>query len=146
MGFEALATTSLGLANMLGQKDVTLKQVLDNCCEISEATRVKSPACGPYFPCFCGCARRLPPRRPCTSAPTRGQRVTYSSEACEKLGLKDAGPVVDRSTSMPFTSPQPAARKDSAQESAPRPRGDADAGRGGTQITPIVPLLEKLSK
>jgi len=79
----------------------------------------------------------------CTDA---RQRVTYSSEACEKLGLKDAGPVVDRSTSMPFTSPQPAARKDSAQESAPRPRGDADAGRGGTQITPIVPLLEKLSK
>ena len=38
MGFEALATTSLGLANMLGQKDVTLKQVLDNCREISEAT------------------------------------------------------------------------------------------------------------
>jgi len=40
MGFEALATTSLGVANMLGQKGVTLKQVLDNCREISEATRL----------------------------------------------------------------------------------------------------------
>ena len=40
MGFEALATTSLGLANMLGQEGVTLKQVLDNCREISEATRL----------------------------------------------------------------------------------------------------------
>jgi 2-methylisocitrate lyase-like PEP mutase family enzyme len=38
MGFEALATTSLGVANMLGQSDVTLQQVLDNCREISEAT------------------------------------------------------------------------------------------------------------
>ena len=38
MGFEALATTSLGLANMLGQSGVTLKQVLDNCREINEAT------------------------------------------------------------------------------------------------------------
>lgn len=38
MGFEALATTSLGLANVLGQRDVTLRQVLDNCREICEAT------------------------------------------------------------------------------------------------------------
>ena len=40
MGFEALATTSLGLANVLGQRGVTLRQVLDNCREISEATRL----------------------------------------------------------------------------------------------------------
>lgn len=40
MGFEALATTSLGLANMLGVRDVTLKQVIDNCREICEATRL----------------------------------------------------------------------------------------------------------
>jgi 2-methylisocitrate lyase-like PEP mutase family enzyme len=40
LGFEALATTSLGLANVLGQRDVTLRQVLDNCREISEATRL----------------------------------------------------------------------------------------------------------
>jgi len=38
MGFEALATTSLGLANMLGQSGVTLQQVLDNCRDICEAT------------------------------------------------------------------------------------------------------------
>jgi len=40
MGFEALATTSLGLANMLGQAGVTLQQVLDNCRDICEATRL----------------------------------------------------------------------------------------------------------
>jgi 2-methylisocitrate lyase-like PEP mutase family enzyme len=38
MGFEALATTSLGLANMLGQTGVTLQQVLDNCRDICDAT------------------------------------------------------------------------------------------------------------
>jgi 2-methylisocitrate lyase-like PEP mutase family enzyme len=38
MGFEALATTSLGVANMLGQSDVTMRQVLDNCRDICEAT------------------------------------------------------------------------------------------------------------
>jgi 2-methylisocitrate lyase-like PEP mutase family enzyme len=40
MGFEALATTSLGVANVLGVRDVTLQQVLDNCREICEATRL----------------------------------------------------------------------------------------------------------
>lgn len=42
LGFEALATTSLGLANMLGRIDgtgtVSRREVLDNCRTISEAT------------------------------------------------------------------------------------------------------------
>src|SRR4029079_8887407 len=74
------------------------------------------------------------------------RRITYSSDPCDKLGLRDAGPVADRTTSMPFTPPpKPAVRSDSAKE-APRQKGDADVGRGGTQVTPIAPLLEKLSK
>ena len=40
MGFEALATTSLGVANVLGVRDVTMQQVLDNCRGICEATRL----------------------------------------------------------------------------------------------------------
>ena len=40
MGFEALATTSLGVANVLGVREVTLRQVLDNCRDIREATRL----------------------------------------------------------------------------------------------------------
>lgn len=40
LGFEALGTTSLGLANMLGRKGVTKQQVLDNCRIICEATRL----------------------------------------------------------------------------------------------------------
>jgi 2-methylisocitrate lyase-like PEP mutase family enzyme len=38
LGFEAIATTSLGLANMLGRKRASKTEVLENCREISEAT------------------------------------------------------------------------------------------------------------
>src|ERR1700716_1195270 len=38
MGFEALATTSLGLANMLGSSTVSLDAIVDNCREIAQAT------------------------------------------------------------------------------------------------------------
>ncbi|MHC2439075.1 isocitrate lyase/PEP mutase family protein [Bradyrhizobium sp. USDA 4451] len=38
MGFEALATTSLGLANTLGQSGVSLDAIIDNCRVIAEAT------------------------------------------------------------------------------------------------------------
>jgi hypothetical protein len=33
------------------------------------------------------------------------RQVTYSNIPCEKQGLKDGGPVADRTTSMPFTAP-----------------------------------------
>jgi 2-methylisocitrate lyase-like PEP mutase family enzyme len=38
MGFEALATTSLGLANMLGQSAVSLDTIIENCRIITDAT------------------------------------------------------------------------------------------------------------
>jgi 2-methylisocitrate lyase-like PEP mutase family enzyme len=38
LGFEALATTSLGLANMLGRTGVTRDEVIENCRLICEAT------------------------------------------------------------------------------------------------------------
>ena len=37
-GFEALATTSLGLANTLGSTTVSLDAIIDNCRDIAEAT------------------------------------------------------------------------------------------------------------
>jgi 2-methylisocitrate lyase-like PEP mutase family enzyme len=40
LGFEALATTSLGLANMLGHRQATRQDVLDNCRAICAATRL----------------------------------------------------------------------------------------------------------
>ena len=85
----------------------------------------------------------------CTDAQ---KRITYSNEACDKQGLKDAGKVADRVTSMPFTpAPKPAAQKDAARApEAPAARGkdDEEAGRssGGTQIKPVNPLIDKLLK
>src|SRR4051794_911560 len=38
IGFEALATTSLGLANMLGSSTVTLDAIIENCRDIAQAT------------------------------------------------------------------------------------------------------------
>src|SRR5258705_4199024 len=38
MGFEALATTSLGLANTLGSATVSLDAIIENCRAIAEAT------------------------------------------------------------------------------------------------------------
>src|ERR1700757_84128 len=40
MGFEALATTSLGLANMLGRTKASLKEMIENCRIIAEATNL----------------------------------------------------------------------------------------------------------
>jgi 2-methylisocitrate lyase-like PEP mutase family enzyme len=40
MGFEALATTSLGLANMLGRTNVSIEMILQNCREIVAATEL----------------------------------------------------------------------------------------------------------
>jgi 2-methylisocitrate lyase-like PEP mutase family enzyme len=54
MGFEALATTSLGLANMLGSSAVTLDAILDNCRAIASATplpvSVDLENCGAHEP------------------------------------------------------------------------------------------------
>jgi hypothetical protein len=80
----------------------------------------------------------------CTDAQ---RRITYSNEACEKQGLKDAGQVADRVTTMPFTAPpQPAPRKDAAKTPAVREKDDVETVQRGTQIKPVIPLLEKLSK
>ena len=38
LGFEALATTSLGLANMLGRSTVSRDEILENCQQITAAT------------------------------------------------------------------------------------------------------------
>ena len=38
LGFDALATTSLGLGNMLGRTRASREEILDNCRVINEAT------------------------------------------------------------------------------------------------------------
>jgi hypothetical protein len=72
------------------------------------------------------------------------KRITYSNTACEKQGLKDAGPVADRIMTVPATEmPKPAPRKEPAK--SPRAAEDADAGKGAP-MKPVVPQTEKLAK
>ncbi|MGF6307728.1 2-methylisocitrate lyase-like PEP mutase family enzyme [Bradyrhizobium sp. i1.8.4] len=54
MGFEALATTSLGLANTLGRATVSLDEIIENCRAITDATDLPVSAdlenCGADMP------------------------------------------------------------------------------------------------
>src|SRR5579864_9521425 len=63
MGFEALATTSLGVANMLGRGNVSLEMILQNCREIAAATElpvsVDLENCGADAPALAAEAIRL---------------------------------------------------------------------------------------
>jgi 2-methylisocitrate lyase-like PEP mutase family enzyme len=63
MGFEALATTSLGVANSLGSATVSLGDILDNCRAIAEATDLPVNAdlenCGAHEPKAASQAIRL---------------------------------------------------------------------------------------
>ena len=73
------------------------------------------------------------------------RRITYSNQTCEKQGLKDAGPVADRVTSMPFAPAQKPAPR--AEPVKPPAAGDeAEVGRGSAQIKPVNPLIDKLLK
>ena len=75
-----------------------------------------------------------------------GRSVTYSNTPCEKLGLKKAGEVADRVTTLP--SPAAAAAKAPAAKSAPSgavPGNEVDLPKTST-TRPVNPLIEKLSK
>ena len=75
-----------------------------------------------------------------------GRSVTYSNTPCEKLGLKKAGEVADRVTTLP--SPAAAAAKAPAAKSAPAgtvPGNEVDLPKTST-TRPVNPLIEKLSK
>ena len=80
------------------------------------------------------------------------RRITYSNISCEKQGLLDAGPIADRTTSMPFTTPpKPAANTErpDAAKSAVKPPVSADkaeTGGGAAQVKPVSPVIEKLTK
>lgn len=79
----------------------------------------------------------------CTDAQ---RRITYSNETCEKQGLTDAGKVADRVTTMPFTAPPKPAATAAAPAKPPASKDDAETVQRGTQMKPVTPLLEKLSK
>ena len=92
-------------------------------------------------------------------------RVTYSNVTCEKQGLKDAGAVADRSTTLPLAPAQKALppRKAAATDDpevgatkAPSPGKPATtaatddpelgAPKAPAQIKPVNPLIERLLK
>jgi hypothetical protein len=53
------------------------------------------------------------------------KRITYSNTACDKQGLKDAGPVADRVMTVPATEmPKAAPRKEPAK-AVPSPEKQA---------------------
>ena len=72
--------------------------------------------------------------------------IVYSNVKCDKQGLKDAGPVRDRLTTLPATSPtgQPAAAKDARPPA--RKDDDAENKRPAPKIQAVNPLIEKLAK
>jgi hypothetical protein len=76
-------------------------------------------------------------------------KVTYSNVACDKQGLKDAGPIADRTTTV-FAPPGEAAKADRAAKKNEGKQADAkrDAAedRPGPGIRPANPIAEKLAK
>lgn len=72
-----------------------------------------------------------------------GKAVTYSNTPCEKLGMKTAGEVADRVTTLPAVS---AAKPPTAQKpQASVPGNDVDLPKTST-TKPVNPLIEKLAK
>lgn len=71
--------------------------------------------------------------------------VVYSNERCEKQGLRDGGPVRERLTTMPATSPT--GNPPAAKGARPARKDEAeDATRTPPRIQPINPLIEKIAK
>lgn len=79
---------------------------------------------------------------------TDGQRVTYSSTACDKLGLKSAGAIADRITVISGDRPAAKAASGPAPVSAPKGSQDEEdkARKSAGAIRPVNPLVERLLK
>jgi len=76
----------------------------------------------------------------------QGTAVTYSSTACETLGLKSGGEIRDRVTTLPLSS---AAQRAPAQTQKPGSvqgkDNEIDLPKAST-TKPVNPLVEKLAK
>ena len=75
--------------------------------------------------------------------------ITYSNVVCDKQGLKDAGPVAERTTTLPLpplpATPPPRERKADKSDKAAA-KDDVEADRPAAQIKPVSPLIEKILK
>jgi hypothetical protein len=94
-----------------------------------------------YFACFPLAAQ---PLYKCADA---AGRITYASERCDKQGLREVGPVRERTTVVPGP---PAARVPDAASKAPAGTGEGarnpDAPAKAATIKPVNPLIERLLK
>ena len=110
MGFEALATTSLGVANTLGSATVSLAEILDNCRVICEATDLPVNAdlenCGADDPKTASHAIRLAAEAGCVGGSIEDKTTDVSNPiydftlAVERV---QAAAEVARSLPFPFT-------------------------------------------
>lgn len=110
MGFEALATTSLGLANSLGSATVSLAAILDNCRAIAEATDLPVNAdlenCGAHEPKAASQAIRLAAEAGCVGGSIEdatGERDNPIYDFTLALERVQAAVEVARSLPFPFT-------------------------------------------
>lgn len=79
---------------------------------------------------------------------TDGHATTYSSTACDKLGLKSAGAIRDRLT---IINAPAAARQEAPKSNAPATTTSAEdeeqrARKSAAAIKPINPLVDRLVK
>lgn len=76
-----------------------------------------------------------------------GKTVTYSNTPCEKLGLKPAGEVKDRVTTLPMSSPAAAKALTAPAKNQPgvAPGNEIDMPKTST-LKPVNPLIEKLAR
>ena len=75
----------------------------------------------------------------------RGQ-VTYSNVSCEKQGLKDAGAVANRTTTLPMAPAQKAPAQRDTKAASPKDDSEIGPMPAPAQIKPVNPLIERLLK
>ena len=107
MGFEALATTSLGVANMLGRATVSLDEIIGNCRVICAATDLPVNAdlenCGAHDPKQAAKAIRLAAEAGCVG----GSIEDFSGDANNPiydfaLAVERVRAAVEMARSLPF--------------------------------------------
>jgi 2-methylisocitrate lyase-like PEP mutase family enzyme len=107
MGFEALATTSLGVANSLGSATVSLAEILENCRAIAEATDLPVNAdlenCGAHEPKAASNAIRLAAEAGCVGGSIEDMTGDRSNPIYDfNLAVERVQAAVEVARSLPF--------------------------------------------
>ena len=81
----------------------------------------------------------------------KGTAVTYSNTPCDQLGLKSAGPVRDRMTTLPMGNSSQAAQAKGPPGGAGKPKTGMEKANEidmppVSSVKPVNPLIEKLAK